>query len=371
MHFLFAIILAVSLSMTGANAQDAKQDEHPDPEPKTFKEAYAGYNEAVKSSDAHLTTHYAEHAYKLGLKKFGKEDSNTLNLALNWMKSHPTAWSKIEPFDAIISDIFPYFEKSPKTDPATLIDIYLTSANYLIHITQLKSKKKAISLSRKAIKIVDRNFKENASAIAIVNLQVGEMLYSQGSKDAKKYFLKALKLYSLEPEKNEFQIAISNFWVAKSLLASKSYTKATKTMSLALKTFDEVAPASHFALTGHAFMIQILEKQGLREEATKHCQLIGKAQPMDVNQEQKPLYRFVPDYPRTRKTGSVILEFTVDEKGYVKNPKAIDGENMDLFAEAAKKAAVKYRYAPRYENGKPVSTDGLKTRFTFKSSIRR
>ena len=163
---------------------------------------------------------------------------------------------------------------------------------------------------------------------------------------------------------------MANFWLAKSYESTKKYATSVKHMSAALETLDKVAPTGHYTLIAHAHMVQILEKQGLSDEATAHCQLIGKMQPIDINRHQIPLYRFPPKYPNTSKEGYVILEFTVDEQGFVKNPIALDSENMERFAEAAMEAVVGYRYAPRFEDGKPVSTDGVRTRFIFQQRKR-
>lgn len=92
--------------------------------------------------------------------------------------------------------------------------------------------------------------------------------------------------------------------------------------------------------------------------------------PIDVNRDQIPLYRISPLYPRSaariRKEGWVTVEFTVDDQGFVKDPKPIEGDNMKNFSKSAITAVKDYRFAPRFADGQPVSTEGLRYRFVFR-----
>lgn len=371
MRMIAILFLTASLSITSAYAQDdKKREEHPDPVVTSFKQAYAGYNEVAKTKDHHLTTYYARRAYELGQEKFGYDHKNTIKLATNWLIAYNTHSRGHDAPGTQLSKTFSDMEKVAEGDPATLMDLDLAYATYLIDSRDTSDKNKALKYYKKVLKTAKDYYGSDENSLAYLKLDIAPRLYSgQYNKIAKKYLLEAKEVLAKDPEKNSTAIALSNFWLAKSYLTSKKHAKAAKAMSLALKVFDEVAPTGHYTLTGHAFMIQILEKQGKRDEATKHCQIIGNIQPIDVNREQVPLYRFSPQYPRSalvrRTEGNVIIEFTVDEQGFVKNPKAIDGENMKLFSKSALKAVADYRFAPRFENGEPVSTDSLEYRFVF------
>lgn len=373
MRMIATLFLAATLSVTSAYALDGeKQEDHPDPVVTSFKQAYAGYNKVAKTKKYHLTTYYAQLAYEYGLEKFDAEHINTVKLALNWAKAYNNHTNGHDSPTKLLTKSLPDFEKTAASDPETLIELYLTYGAYFSKHFNSGDPRKGLKYYNRALKLAHDYFKGNATDVAQIKLDIAETLYSnQNNKKALKYLLEAKTVFEQNPDENKINLSKTNFWIAKSYLTSKKHNKAAEAMSMALKVLDEVAPTSHYALTGHAFMIQILEKQGKKDEATKHCQLIGKAQPIDVNREQIPLYRFAPEYPRTSKQGYVTLEFTVDEEGFVKNPKAIDGENMDSFSKAAIKAVKDYRFAPRFENGQPVSTDGLKTRFTFRMVRRR
>jgi len=67
--------------------------------------------------------------------------------------------------------------------------------------------------------------------------------------------------------------------------------------------------------------------------------------------------------------GYVIVRFTVDETGRVKDPVVVesysDKGKGEWFHHAALEAVRKFRFIPRYVDGKPTSTPGVQQRLTF------
>ena len=84
--------------------------------------------------------------------------------------------------------------------------------------------------------------------------------------------------------------------------------------------------------------------------------------------EIQPIIRIKPQYPTTAlmrgQEGWVILEFTVTEKGTVKNPRVVKSHPPNIFDRDALRAVSKWRYNPQKENGKPVSVV-IKTQLDF------
>ena len=82
-----------------------------------------------------------------------------------------------------------------------------------------------------------------------------------------------------------------------------------------------------------------------------------------------PIFQKVPVYPRSAQSigleGQVLVEYTVDSMGFVKQPKVVDITNP-LFEESAIKAVNAFRYAPRFVDGKPVSTAGVQHIISYK-----
>ena len=85
--------------------------------------------------------------------------------------------------------------------------------------------------------------------------------------------------------------------------------------------------------------------------------------------EYLPIVKVAPVYPRRALQrgieGFVIVEFTVDKTGAVKNPIVIESNPEGIFDQAAKDAALKFKYKPRVVNGEPTAVGGVQNRITF------
>ena len=82
-----------------------------------------------------------------------------------------------------------------------------------------------------------------------------------------------------------------------------------------------------------------------------------------------PLVSFEPDYPDTfakqKLSGSVTVEYTVTYLGIVTDARVVDSNLPALFHEEAIKAAARFKFAPRLEYGRPVTTPWVQTKFNF------
>jgi len=85
--------------------------------------------------------------------------------------------------------------------------------------------------------------------------------------------------------------------------------------------------------------------------------------------EYLPIVKVAPVYPRRALQrgieGYVIVEFTVDKTGAVKNPTVIEANPEGLFNRAALDAALKFKYKPRVVNGAATEVSGVQNRITF------
>ena len=84
--------------------------------------------------------------------------------------------------------------------------------------------------------------------------------------------------------------------------------------------------------------------------------------------EYLPIFRAPPIYPRRAAErglcGYVDLIFTVTSAGGVADPQVTESSSK-IFENAAKKAALKYKYKPRQVGGKPVDVAGVEVRIKF------
>jgi len=81
--------------------------------------------------------------------------------------------------------------------------------------------------------------------------------------------------------------------------------------------------------------------------------------------EVMPLNDVSPDYPRYALQrgieGHVKLAFTINRAGAVENVRVIEASPQNVFEREARRAAVRWRFAPRTESGLAVAREAVKT----------
>jgi protein TonB len=81
--------------------------------------------------------------------------------------------------------------------------------------------------------------------------------------------------------------------------------------------------------------------------------------------EVMPLNDVSPDYPRYALQrgieGHVKLAFTINRAGAVENIRVIEASPQNVFEREARRAAVRWRFAPRTESGLAVAREAVKT----------
>lgn len=81
------------------------------------------------------------------------------------------------------------------------------------------------------------------------------------------------------------------------------------------------------------------------------------------------VFGYPPIYPRNAINreieGYVHVGFSVNTAGEVYDEHIVDAQPKGIFDKSALKAIVKFRYKPRYENDRPVSTSGQSYIFSF------
>lgn len=85
-----------------------------------------------------------------------------------------------------------------------------------------------------------------------------------------------------------------------------------------------------------------------------------------------PIKRVAPKYPisaaRNKREGWARLSFVIEEDGSVSNVLVTDTSGSKDFAEASKKAILKWKYKPAFENGKPIQQCANTVQMDFKMS---
>lgn len=85
--------------------------------------------------------------------------------------------------------------------------------------------------------------------------------------------------------------------------------------------------------------------------------------------EYLPIVKVEPNYPqralRRGIEGYVVVEFTVNKRGRVEDPRVVEADPEDMFDKAALEAARKFKYRPKTVNGEPVEVAGVRNIIRF------
>ena len=171
--------------------------------------------------------------------------------------------------------------------------------------------------------------------------------------------------------------ARAKFWIGKIHLERNRFRDSIESMTPVVELLPD---DDSIALMARAHMVEAYEELGESDRATEHCLAIGQTVPWTGTAEYQPLFKRVPAYPRSalvRNTeGYVLVEFAVDEMGFVRDPVVIDSKAVAApgsdrlgvvgdFEIAAIEAARKFRYAPKFVDGQAVAVEGVRNRIVF------
>ena len=354
--FLGAIVISLITTVTAfADTADDK---------KAFRAAYKAYQQAVQGPNMILAQSKAKEAFELGEKVYGPDHKSTAILLLNYGRLIQRDNDALP----ILKDAVSRYEKIYGKDSPEMIDPLLDLA---ASSTSFGTLDKARSIYRRALKLAEIHYPDDTFVEGSIVLEMGKVALQQASSsEALRHLRRARKTFTKqEGGAAQNKLAETNFYLGKFLLADKKYKRATEALLASLSTFEKHAPNSQVTMTNHAFLIEAYEKRGLSEDATKHCQAIGSKSPIDDDQDYQPVYKTFPQYPvgaqRSGKEGYAIVELTVDKNGFVKDPVAVEVKGHNGFRTASIEAAKRFRYAPRYVDGQPVDTDGVRYKFSY------
>ena len=360
-HIAFIAGLSLTLLSTHALASqssEAKAD---------FSKAYQTYLSAVKINQN--VKQAAERAYMLGQNVYAKSSDNIANLAINYAKAlENPAYKNVEIRYNLYKKAYAILVKNHGDESPNTIDALLGIAKN----TQLD--KEAAKYLTRAVDIAQaQNMPKFVADMKFTAASIlSQKFVSNYYRKAKNYLIEADEYYQANLPENSLERIKSDFLMASFAQGSHKYDEAIERLNRIVTVFDNSLNYDHSAeLSAHSKLIELYEQQGKSEHATKHCIAIAKMVPWKESQEQKPLYRVNPKYPANKisqsRDGSVQMEFEVDTAGFVKDIRVLDSFGGITFEKEAMAAVKKWRYAPKFENGKPVvATSQVQLNFKIK-----
>lgn len=327
-----------------------------------FRQIYHFYQQSAENmqSDAPI---YAEAAYRLGKKIYGENDKNTARLAYNYGYALLKAHSAKDAYPALKFAQQKY-DLAFGQDSAEHIPLFrdlcmvpegktMRSAEHGVYCW------KAMTLSEKYDGLGSPGHIEMLQTCGYKFLYVEDHLYNSAQENVENKPLPVLPYFALGVRD----------------LGRKLYTQATEHFEAALRKLEEYGPAAYYyQAIVHAYLALTLETIGERETAMQHRLAIGKLRPPAGNEDYMPIFKARPTYflgvPIPDIKHTVVVKFTILANGRVENPVIVKTDpKTTVYNLSALQAVQKFRYTPRYVNGEPVDTKGVKETIVFKSGV--
>ena len=264
------------------------------------------------------------------------------------------------------------------------------------HVVSVTRNSNAQRIYKRAMKLVAAEHGKDSGEYASLSFDIGAKLVSRSAaKAGRKYLVDAFEYYESAGKQGTTRAGLSLFHLGKLEFAQRDYRGAEDYLLRALPFLTD-GDGKAYEVYARTLLIETYELQGKSDLATEHCVALGRRSVFDPDQEYKPLFRMSPVYPplllQARIEGYVDLRYTVDSEGKVRDVEIVDsyqsgeletpaysGRNLGggspsalfrdpdnrTFDAAAIAAATRFRYAPRFENGAAVATEGVKTRLRF------
>jgi TonB family protein len=350
--FLVGVSAALPLQVSALQASD-------------FNQEYQAYKTALEAKKFDDALQHLEAAYPLAEKIYGKTSMDYANLGFSLAnaiaRSHPPRFkenlAQSERALALYQDGLAIYQQLPNI-PATDIILHTLNACTVTNSSKVKSE-----FVGKALELAEAQ--NNPELLAVTQLQAFEII-SETDKYREKHNIMLEAAYDFfhanaktYPEKNLW----ATYLMAQAKFANKKL-KSAEPLLLDVITQTKHLDFSHpMALAAHARLVDIYESKGKSEQATPHCVAIGSMTPWNNNQKPLPIFRREPQYPehaaRAGIQGYAKLSFTITPEGAVTNIKVVETKGSSAFGETSKAVLAKWRYAPKFENGKAVPAESM------------
>ena len=332
----------------------------------TFNDSYKAYKQAVADNNDAEILKFSSQAYSLGKQEFGDKSIDTVNLGLNYaaalsqedktLDENQAKQRKAEAHQLYL-DALAVYEVEYGDESVESIDPLLGAAQTNSDI------KKAKSQFKQAVDIAEDS--ERPMLLASVQMSAFDGLKKSKYYDrrVRNYALSAFEIYEENLPEDSILRLETTFTVALISMVEGKNTKAIPLFETVVEQFSKLDYSHPYELVSHARLVELYESKGDSESSTKHCIAIGSMSPWLDDQEQQALYRKEPRYPmsaaRSGMEGWVQITFTVDEYGFVTEPKVLHSKGGAGFEKSSLKALKKWRYAPKFVDGKAVTAESL------------
>lgn len=366
MKTFYTSLLAISLVYTAPSFADQ------------FSDVYKQYSVAVEKEDSSVVVELAKQTLELGENKFSTNSENLANLQYNLAnayadnKQFQNAFNAMYPVTTTYKTL--YGEHSEQLFQALINQLtYLPTGDEKNYAGNEDSAK---LLALQAIEIAEHLTQQQPDLAHIIHYMLSKQIskpkvVSGIFKQAKHFSnLAYIGLLAKLGPKNTSTID-AQFRLAGFEYSDRNYNKAAELYEDIVDTLGKSLNTSHpFELVARGRLIHIYERQKKSNKATKHCVAIGEMTPWKNDMDPTPLFRLEPTYPlqaaKDGREGWTKMAFTIDEKGIVNDINIIESKGGNDLKREALKAFKKWRYAPKFIDGKAVTATDLTVQLDFK-----
>ena len=352
---------------------------------RALNQAWRDYVAAQEQSNPQLQLDAAKRALEAGKRALKRTDDALLSLHINYANSLYAMQRTDDARDAY-EDALKLIDEVRGKDAIEALDVL---PNYADTLAAFRSPARQLKAYRRALAIVKREVGDDSMQYANLAFRAAVSTYEMSkSTNGWKLMLEARDIFEATIGEHDITTGLANFHLGKFQLSRGNEKKSIEFLLQALPSFEGAEsgePGVIYEMHTRAMLVEVYETLNMSDEATEHCVAVGELSPQRETSDYQPLFRMTPRYPQlmraARREGSVVFEFTIDEDGFVRDPKIIeraegrkiyrtdsvhrfDREDMNFDA-AALEALERFRYAPRVVDGKPVPVSGVKTRISF------
>lgn len=340
-------ITLVLLVLSIAVAADQKTD---------FQQAYQSYKQYMDVNDRQLALGAAADAYKLGSRVYEKNNVNTAKLAINYatLLNDARQYKKAK---KVLNGKLEIMEEAYGNDGGDLVSLLIELGRAHLDLSDPAT---GIGYFERASLILDNN--ENVLIKGLRNFDIVSILLKRRANvHARPFVQVSHAAYKQVLQSNDIRLGLAAYHMAMFAIRDSHHEDAVDYLNESLNAFEsDDGKVGDLERTVRTLLVDILERSDKSEDATEHCLALGEKQ--EWRSLPKLLYMVPPTLDKSlakeAPTGRVILNFTVNEQGFVRSPR-VSSSTAPGLNDAALAVIGQFRYAPRFEGGVAVATSNV------------
>jgi len=355
---IIILLLLVSLP-TLVGAENSEQNTK-----KTiYQKALVEYKAQAENGLSEELLPYAKALYFAGQDFLDKDDNSLAVLAQNYAATLNIGYPSKDSI-SVLQFAINSFENAKEPQTERLIEALFNLGK--VYNAHQKYAKRAKRKFNQAVELAEQSGDDILLAQTLLKIGVN---YISGQRVDKRSVSKAIDQletsYKKFSEQSDERANIAAFWLGKANIMLSKSDQAIKYFSAVLDHPFETETSSKLQMSSHAFLVRAYTENNEPEKATVHCQAIGESTPWNADAEASPIYLLQPNYPKTaqrnNKSGWVKTKFTIDSNGFAKDIRVVGYQGHSSFSKEALRVIKEWRFAPKFEKGKPVDATSVYT----------